>query len=141
METIKHIFHINAPQPTVFKAISTVEGFKNWWVVKVNGVVALEKEIQFTFGENAVIKFKAIVINKNETIEYICVEGHPEWVNTLLKFSLSRNEEKTHVTFEHSKWKEATDFMANCNFSWGRYLVSLRNYCETGIGQPFEGIN
>ena len=33
------------------------------------------------------------------------------------------------------------EFYAHCNFQWGKYLVSLKEYCETGKGFPFNPIN
>jgi uncharacterized protein YndB with AHSA1/START domain len=30
MATISHIFHIDTPIEQIFKAISTIEGIKNW---------------------------------------------------------------------------------------------------------------
>ncbi|MDB5288133.1 MAG: hypothetical protein JWR05_3082 [Mucilaginibacter sp.] len=37
MVAIKHLFHINASKEKVFEAISTIEGFKNWWTVQTTG--------------------------------------------------------------------------------------------------------
>jgi hypothetical protein len=30
------------------------------------------------------------------------------------------------------------DFYANCNFHWGFYLQSLKDFCESGKGKPFQ---
>ena len=115
-----------------------MNGYKSWWVEKVSGGTKIGEEILFSFGDNKDLIFKVEAINPLKNINFKCIKGHPEWEETHLKFSLSENEGKICVNFKHTGWKSNTNFMANCNFSWGRYLVSLRDFCEKGIGSPFR---
>ena len=55
----------------------------------------------------------------------------------VLTFQLSESAGKTLVRFEHAGWKNANDFFAGCTFTWGRYMESLRQYCQTGKGEAF----
>ena len=49
-----------------------------------------------------------------------------------------RNQGDTTVLrVTHGDWRDATDFCASCNYQWGRYMQSLKSYCETGKGEPF----
>ena len=52
-------------------------------------------------------------------------------------FMLDENDNKTRVRFSHSGWTEEDDFYAICTFTWGRYMESLRQYCQTGKGGAF----
>jgi hypothetical protein len=38
--------------------------------------------------------------------------------------------------FGHRKWREEVEFMAHCSPKWATFLVSLRDFVETGKGQP-----
>lgn len=137
MTAIKHIFHINAKQELVFDAISSIDQLKNWWTEDTTGDHSLNGTIHFKFGENGFIDFKVIELDKPNFYQWECINANPEWIGTTASFELSQNDGKTKVKFIHDGWKEQTDFYASCNFSWGRYFISLRNYLETGKGNPF----
>ncbi|MDB5288134.1 MAG: ATPase [Mucilaginibacter sp.] len=67
-----------------------------------------------------------------------CIKDAKDFFETVVRFRLDDNDGKTRVRFEQDNWKETNDFYAACNFTWGRFLVSLRDYCEKGKGVPFE---
>lgn len=140
MAIIKHLFHIDASFEQVFEAISTVKGLSSWWTEQTSGGEDIGDEVEFRFDSNGFIKCR---IEEKEQPTYLvweCLDGHPEWHGTIMTFSLSENDGKVRVKFEHNGWKEESDFYGQCNFSWGRYFVSLRNYCETGVGDPYRSV-
>jgi uncharacterized protein YndB with AHSA1/START domain len=136
---IKHLFHINAKRSDVFKAISTIEGLANWWTVHTTGSVDVEGIIKFRFGEHGGPDFKVLEIKPNESITWQCVESTHGWEGHTLKIQLDENAGKTRVRFSHSGWAEQDDNYAGCCFSWSLYMVSLRQLCQTGKGEPFGG--
>ena len=75
---------------------------------------------------------------KNKMVEWECIDGDKEWIGTRINFSIFPDEDGTRLLFSHYEWKEETDFYASCNFQWGRYMKSLKDYCETGKGDPFK---
>ncbi len=137
MATIQHIFHIDASFEAVFNAISTIKGIQNWWTTDTSGADTIGGVIIVRFGNNSGMDFEVTEINPNESYKWKTVDGHPEWLGTEIHFKLDSNDNKVRVTFTHSGWKEATPFMSQCNFSWGRYMISLRNYLEKGKGDPY----
>jgi hypothetical protein len=40
--------------------------------------------------------------------------------------------------FTHADWAAQTLFYASCNFNWGLYMKSLKDYCESGKGKPWK---
>lgn len=136
MTSIKNLFHINAPKEKVYSAISTIEGLSNWWTTATTGESKVDGIIQFRFGaQGPDIKVKELIPNGSVTWE--CIAGAEDWIGTTFNFSLDENEGKTRVRFEQAGYKEANDFYASCAFSWGRYMESLRQYCQSGKGQAF----
>lgn len=135
--SIKHLFHINASKQKVFEAISTIQGLSNWWTVQTKGDTALNETIQFDFGETKGPTMKVIALEPDKKITWKCVASNHGWVDHVFTFSLDENEGKTRVRFSHEGWQENDDFYAHCNFSWGRYLESLRQYCQTAVGMAF----
>ena len=50
-----------------------------------------------------------------------------------MSYELSNND-KTRLRFTYGNFSENADFFANQNFSSAKYLESLRQFCQTGIG-------
>ncbi|HMJ47961.1 MAG TPA: hypothetical protein VK498_11570 [Ferruginibacter sp.] len=44
-------------------------------------------------------------------------------------------EDYTIVLFGHRNWKEEVKFMADCSMKWGIFLLSLKEFVETGKGR------
>jgi len=135
--SIKQLFHIDTPRDKVFNAISTIEGLSNWWTVDTVGEASLNGEIQFNFGTFIGPKMKVVEIVPNEKVVWECIESEHGWVGNKLTLALDENDGKTRVRFTHIGFPEQDDFYAICSFSWGRYLESLRQYCQTGKGEAF----
>jgi uncharacterized protein YndB with AHSA1/START domain len=135
--SIKHLFHINAKPDVVFKAINTIEGLSNWWTTDTQGECRKGGIIQFRFGGQTGADMKVLDSIPNEKISWLVVESYYGWEDTHITFLLDENEGKTRVRFSHDNWQDNDDFYAQCCFSWGRYMESLRQYCQTGTGEAF----
>jgi uncharacterized protein YndB with AHSA1/START domain len=137
MACIKHLFHINASREKVFEAISTINGLAGWWTTKTSGDSSVGGIIEFRFGDFGGPDMKVKEIKPSGLVSWECVGGPEGWVGHIFTFHLDDNDNKTRVRFEQSGWKETGDFYASCNFSWGRYMESLRQLCQTGKGEAF----
>jgi len=140
MYKILHVFEIRTPASKVYNAISTIEGLSGWWTKDTTGDPAVGGEIRFGFGEYCnIMKVSELLDNKFvkwEVLSSTFPSGN-EWKETIITFTLEENEKGvTEVTFEHSNWREATEFFGVCNFHWGVSLVSLKLLCATGSGAP-----
>lgn len=61
--------------------------------------------------------------------------------NILNPFSLQvvlylEEDNQTIVLFGHRNWREAVEATAHCSMKWATFLLSLREYVETGKGKP-----
>jgi uncharacterized protein YndB with AHSA1/START domain len=136
MLAIKHLFHIAAPREQVYEAISSIEGLQGWWTVQVSGESEVGGILSFRFGEHGP-DMKVLALEPNQEVRWECVAGIPGWTGNVISFKLDENEGKTRVRFIHEGWSETDDQYAAINFTWGRYLVSLRQLCQTGVGAAF----
>ena len=139
--SIRQLFHISASLEKVFEAVSTIEGLCNWWTVDTKGDASDGGEIKFTFGEYGGPTMKVIEHDPNQKLTWECIDEDHPWYEHKFSFALDENEGKTRVRFTHEGWADNDDFYALCSFSWGRYLESLRQYCQTGKGEAFGGPN
>ena len=58
-----------------------------------------------------------------------------------MSYELIENEGKTRVRFTYGNFDEKSDFFTNQNFISAKYLESLRQFCQTGIGESFGSDN
>ena len=110
MATIYHQVGIKAPINDVYNAIATTEGVTGWWT-KTSGNPETGGDLEFSF------------------------DG--EWLGTRICFDLVEQEHQVIVNFQHTDWKAATEMLAHCSTKWAVFLLSLKEYLETGTGQPF----
>ncbi len=136
MAAIKHLFHIAASREKVFDAITHTDQLARWWTIQTSGDSKPGGIIQFRFGEFG-NDMKVTEMKKNELLKWECVAGPEDWIGTIIQFQLDDNDGKTRIRFEHDNWKATDDFYASCSFSWGRYMESLRQLCQTGKGQAY----
>ena len=136
MKDIRHTFHIDATFDKVFNSLSTIEGLAGWWTKDTTGSCNVGDSITFTFGQFSMSK-TVIQSKKNELVEWKCSGDNTDWKDTIIKFELSENDNKMKVQFSHSGFAESYTGLPHINFTWGRFMVSLRDLCEKGKGDPY----
>ena len=141
MIPIKHLMHINSPVEDVFSALSSVEKMKKWYTTKIEGIFSKDEVVTFEFVNLATFKFKVIHFEQNKSIHMECVDSEWENIGHVMKYDLDENNGKTRVRYCYEGFEEMDDAYANMNFSSGKYLESLRQFCQTGIGEAFGSEN
>ena len=141
MIDIIHRIGIKSSTSQVYKALSTIKGLSNWWTEEVEGDEKLRGKIVFTFrSETGEIKGQMIMevqeLNPGIVVRWHCIDGPEEWVGTDITFELSQQDDQTIIIFGHRNWREAVEFTAHCSMKWAVFLLSLREYVETGKGKP-----
>lgn len=144
MPDIIHRVGIKAPLAQVHAALTTIEGLARWWTDDTVGDAGLGGGITFSFWSTAKVLVGRMVmrvdaIEPPTQVRWTCIEGPPDWVGTSLTFHLAEHDGQTTVLFGHRDWAEATESMAHCSMKWAVFLLSLREYVETGIGRPSPG--
>jgi len=136
MPDIKHFLTIAATSGTVYKALTEKTGIQGWWTHDTTIHPETGTLAEFNFGEYH-NEMKIVDLQSERRVEWVCLEGDPEWINTRFIFELESKGDQTVLRFTHTGWREMTDFFGSCNFNWAYYLTSLKAYCETGAGTPF----
>ena len=141
MVHMKHNAVIDCEPDMVFSAITTKKGIQGWWTVNTIIEPVVGSTAEFIFGDKYHNKMEIRDLIDNKRAEWYCLEGDNEWIGTDFIFNIERFNGKSLLRFGHNNWKGLTDFFAHCNFQWGRYMVSLKNYCEKGAGISFHPEN
>jgi uncharacterized protein YndB with AHSA1/START domain len=137
---IHHVFEVQAPTDTVFTSITTGDGLSSWWTTKVQAGPAERGSLfLFTFRGPFKPQLRIAEVEAPSLVAWEGMGGHDAWGATTLRFQLDPIEGGTMVSFWHQMGADRPDdAVASANFTWGYYLDSLRLFCETGQGKPYQ---
>jgi uncharacterized protein YndB with AHSA1/START domain len=125
-----------SPEQT-YDALATLEGLSRWWTENTTGTTDVGGRISFKF-ENGDFEMEVAELEKGERVLWEVVGGSaPEWIGTKIHWDLKTEGDHTVVLFKHEGWREPVEFMHHCSTKWGSFLVSLKQYLETGQGAPW----
>ena len=130
MYEIHHLVTISAAPEEVFEAISTEQGFKQWWTADVE-ITGLEGgSAQFGFFERATVyRMRVDTLFPHSEVRWTCETGK-EWKGTYIRFELRPVDQGTLLRFRHSDWQTETDFLRQCNTTWGELMYRLKAVAE-----------
>ena len=156
MANIRHALIIGAPAEKVYHAITTQAGLRSWWTPDTT--TEANNIFRFPFGPTYFKEMKVTTLKPYEEVKWTCIAGADEWIGTTLSFKLDEGDQQTisnaHpeilgqlqqnnnslvtlLRFQHDGWKKETPMHAECNYTWGQFLRSLKLYCETDRGTPW----
>jgi uncharacterized protein YndB with AHSA1/START domain len=115
-------------------ALTTIDGLASWWTTDTEGDASVDGIIKFRFVPGG-FDMKVVEI-KPDRVRWEVAEGPEEWMGTTITFDLKQDGEHTVVLFAHEGWREPVEFMNHCSTKWASYLLSLKDYVETGKGAP-----
>ena len=148
MPDIRYQLTINASPSRVFDALTDQVHVARWWTPdctleqKSGGHATLE----FKAADGHLDGYSLMRIEKlipAQLVQWKCLEqdyqGNTDWIGTTIRFRLSPNGRGgTDIDFAHLDWKDAADTFQRCTDGWHHVLAtSLKNYLETGKGEPY----
>jgi len=141
MADIIHRVGIKAAPAQVYEALATVEGVAGWWTTETTGVSKPGGSIDVRFRtpqgkEIGGMTMDVVALEPDRKVHWRFRKGPEEWIGTDATFDLTRDGDSTIVLFGHRNWREPVEFMAHCSMKWAVFLLSLREYVETGKGRP-----
>ena len=141
MVDIIHRVGMQAPASKVYAALATVEGVAAWWTEETNGTSKVGETFNTRFknpaGEEVGnMTFKVTALQPDRQVRWHVTDGPPEWIGTDVNFDLHREGDFTIVRFGHRHWREEIEFMSHCSMKWAVFMLSLKEFVETGKGRP-----
>ena len=116
------------------QALTTIKGLSGWWTSDTRGKSEDGGIIQFRFGAGG-IDMKVLELDPGRRVEWLVVDGPPEWLGTKVIFELRQEADWTIILFKHQGWKEPVEFMHHCSTKWAVFLLSLKSLLD-GRGRP-----
>ena len=137
MHEITHRIGIKAAPEEIYQLLTTNNGLSKWWTNDVSGAAGVGSIIQFRFNGGGP-DFAVSELIPNKLVRWQHSGDMPEaWMGTELVFNLQAEDDQTFLRFSHINWQSSTDFMAHCSTKWAVFMLSLKDYAETGKGRPF----
>jgi len=141
MVSIAHRIGIRSNPQSVYAALTTLTGLSAWWTEDVEGISSPGETILFRFRKPngdflGQFGMKVQELAEATLVRWECVDGPEEWLGTEIKFQLAPADDQTIVLIQHNHWRERSEFMGHCSMKWATFMLSLREYVETGTGQP-----
>src|SRR5262245_33738577 len=136
MVDILHRIGATAGPDKVYDALTTQDGLAAWWTTDTTGEGVVGNTIKFRFGDTGGFDMKVLDQRPNEWVEWEVTDGPAEWIGTHVSFELKREGDYTIVLFKQEGWREPVEFMSHCSTKWSTFLMSLKQFVETGTGAP-----
>lgn len=135
-------FLVDQTPREVFNAVTNVRG---WWSDEIEGgTEKLNDEFIFQVKDVHYSKIKLIEVIRDERVVWLVaynylsfVKDHSEWTGTKVRFDISRQGNKTQLSFTHDGLVPEYECYDICTTAWTSYVqASLLPLIATGKGRP-----
>jgi uncharacterized protein YndB with AHSA1/START domain len=139
-------FTVDQTPAEVFKAVTSP---RLWWGAAIKGDTDKEgAEFTFEVPGTHYTKQKLIEVIPNQRVVWLVTEcdltflkQRDEWVGTKIVFDITKEGDKTKLTFTHIGLRPDVECYNFCVPGWEQYAEgSLRQLIETGKGAPFKEV-
>lgn len=135
MYSIMHRIEFDCSIVDLYSALTNVDKLSLWWTKATKS----SDIITFAFGPNGEHRVDMQIVEqvRDKVVKWQCVEG--PWADTTTDFTFKLDviDRGCALVFENNGWAKQDDFFMHCNSKWGFFFtVSLKQYLESGIGQP-----
>lgn len=137
MANVRHRVGIQARPGDIFQALVRPDRLTGWWATKATGE-AVENgtlDLEFTGLTHLVFRITKRVEDRHLTLTNI--DGPDIWIGSELRFDLEQSSAQVYVTLLHEKPEADDDSFLYFNTKWPLFLISLKEFIETGTGKPF----
>ncbi len=125
----------------VFKAINNPRA---WWSAEIEGTTdQLNAEWNYHFGDNHKSKMKVTELIPGKKVVWLVEENYfknakdqTEWVGNEIVFDISKQGDKTKVTFTQIGLVPSYNCYKSCDWAWTGFVQkSLQSLIKTGKGE------
>jgi len=135
---IWHELLVNASQKEVYEAVTDPKKLAHWWTTGARGESGIGRRLEFWFGDFRGAVMEVTALNADELVRWRVVDGgSTDWIDTEVEFRIFRDHDRTFLHFRHSNWREDAMQFPHCSMGWAIFLLSLKEFVETGKGRPY----
>jgi uncharacterized protein YndB with AHSA1/START domain len=137
MSDYSKTIRVNAQPQAVFDALTTTTGLGAWWTPATgSGATGGELSFGFSAPDQCLVHVdEATPASVRWTVTACTVQ--PDWDGTRPVFTIvPLDDDTTELQFRHHGLTDQLDCIDECTRGWNHFIDSLRDYTETGTGNP-----
>ncbi len=136
---------VSAKPEFVYNAIT--KEIDKWWTELSNKALQVGEQLTVKFGKTTSWVMTVSEASPNQSLAWKVIEANhdlesistkDEWKGTSIKWKIEKNGSGSKITFTHEGLIPALECYEICEGGWGYFLESLKNYLETGKGNPHK---
>lgn len=137
MSKIEHEIKIHSDVPTVYQALTTLQGLQSWHSAQAQGEMKLNGQFTMKGLDKPTFSWKITELKPNQSVTWECIQGPGDAVGTTVWFNLMKaNDGQVMVECSHEGWPGSEGNFRKCNTLWGMLLFHLKQFAETGKAKP-----
>ena len=134
---IWHELHLRSTRHDVYQALTVPKKLAGWWTTDTRGASVVGEKLEFWFSGHLAAEMAVTDLKPDALVRWrVTDRGVDEWTGTEISFEIFRKGDKTILHFRHSKWRETAKMFPECSMHWAIFLLSLKEFVETGRGRP-----
>ena len=134
---IWHELHLRSTPHAVYEVLTDPKKLAGWWTTDTRGQSAVGKTLEFWFNGHLAAEMMVTELKPDALVQWrVTDRGIGDWTNTEIAFEIFPPGEKTILHLRHSKWRETAEMFPECSMHWAIFLLSLKEFVETGRGRP-----
>jgi len=138
MSQMKHQVRIQASLEAVYRALTTEEGLRAWWIGDSVAEPRVGAVAEFRYGDNGpLLRMRISELVPESRVVWECLGEDEEWKGTRIVWQLKAAEGATDVVLNHTDWVSNEGSFGTCNAIWGSSLYRLKGFTEGKSPDPF----
>jgi uncharacterized protein YndB with AHSA1/START domain len=137
MAVVRHRVGIKSAPSEIYEALIHPSRLTGWWATRATGEPRVRSQLDLEFAGLTHLVFEVAELEKDRRVKLRSVGGPDIWIGSELEFALQPAEKQVYLTLTHSKVTADDDSFLYFNTKWPMFLVSLKDFLETGRGRPF----
>lgn len=134
---IWHEILIHTTSEQLYDALTKTDKLAHWWTTDVRGESIVGRNLEFWFSGFRGSTAEVEALKPNELVRWRVFDGGvQDWIGTVVEFKILQEGGKILLHFHHSGWKEDAKSFPHCSLGWAIFLLSLKEFVETGKGRP-----
>jgi uncharacterized protein YndB with AHSA1/START domain len=130
------VIRVKAPAVAVFDAITTAVALTTWWAPATGDGGG---ELKFFMNSPDPLVIHVDIATRATVVEWTVIDCPflTDWVGTRPTFTITPVDgHESEVHFRHVGLTSELECIDMCSRSWDHFMLSLRDYIETGVGSP-----
>lgn len=138
MNGIRHRVGIKTSLRDAYEATYQPAKLQSWWAETATGSDTVGSNIELVFSGYPSHIWRIVELSSNELVHLRLLSGPEPWEGSEIRFEFTDSIEQIFVTLIHTTGPDTRDDAIQyfCT-KWPMFLVSLKQYLETGQGMPY----